>query len=557
MLKKLALFAAVLVFGAAAAPASAELEISPCEIRLGAVQPGGVMKKGLISLRKEDPGYFLLEIREPAGWKRATDQRRSPVADFREEVTVTIAAVRIPSDAKKTENMEGQEKQGPEKQGQEKQGMDKQGAGEPLYGVLMTFESRQGLFEFTRVLPAGAYRETVRFRSDGDFRDAAILFSIGNGGEPVLSIEPFGIDFGTVDNDHTLSGRFRISNAGPGMLHWKIRSPGRPRDAGRFVSLQSGESRGRGEYSVPKKLLEAVILQGAWLERDGYPLSPREGGSLTFSFIGTAAVVFFGTDFNYGGLSVLLDGRPAGEADAYSPVRGRAEIRVQAGETDAQHVLQIEAKGRPVDIEGIRIMGNEYIHPPPGWVRIFPDSGTTSSETDYINIQAHTDRLGPGHYADNILIDSNGGQVLLDISVNVTRGKGSREIAVYRYERGTDQLFTWDPEREDPAKIRPYRRQGLAFRLFREDVHGTRPLYRWYNASRGDHFYSSEPGKAPPGYILEGSIGNIGSSRLPGTRELYYWRHSSKGRHYFTTESKRPDLIKRGYRYLGIVGYVK
>jgi len=521
----------------ASVPASAFLAVAPDEIRFGAVQPGSVLKKGLISVRKEEPGPLALDVQEPAGWNRVTDQKKSVPEQPGEEVTVSIAAVRIPPG---TENMEG-----------------KAETGEILYGVLLSFESRQGLLEFTRVLPPGTYREIVRIRSEGDFRDAAMVFSIADREGPVLAVDPLGIDFGTVDNDRTLSGQFRIRNTGPGMLRWKIRSPGRMRDAGRFVSLVNNESRGKGEYAVPQKLLDTVVLQGAWSERDGYPLSPGGGGTLTYSFAGSGAVIYYGTDYNYGGFSVFLDGKPAGEADAYSPVRGRAEIRVQAGAGEAPHVLQIAAKGRPVDIEGIKIIAKEYIHAPSGWIRIFPDSGTTSSETDYINIQAHSERLQPGSYVDNILIDSNGGEALLDICVNVMRGRGSREIAVYRYERGPDRLFTADPEREDPARISLYRRQGMAFRLFREDVHGTKPLYRWYNAARGDHFYSSESGKAPPGYVLEGSIGNIGTSRLPGTRELYHWRHGSTGRYYFTTEGKRPDLIKKGYRYLGIVGYVR
>jgi hypothetical protein len=59
------------------------------------------------------------------------------------------------------------------------------------------------------------------------------------------------------------------------------------------------------------------------------------------------------------------------------------------------------------------------------------------------------------------------------------------------------------------------------------------------------------------GYILEGTIGNIATSRLTFTRELYRWYHPSKRHYFYTVDSNGEGIQKRGYQFDGIAGYVR
>ena len=59
------------------------------------------------------------------------------------------------------------------------------------------------------------------------------------------------------------------------------------------------------------------------------------------------------------------------------------------------------------------------------------------------------------------------------------------------------------------------------------------------------------------GYVLEGTIGNIATSRLTATRELYRWYHPSRRQYFFTVDPKGEGIQKKGYQFDGIAGYVR
>jgi len=59
------------------------------------------------------------------------------------------------------------------------------------------------------------------------------------------------------------------------------------------------------------------------------------------------------------------------------------------------------------------------------------------------------------------------------------------------------------------------------------------------------------------GYILEGAIGNIATSRLTHTRELYRWYNPSSKHYFYTVDPKGEGIQKKGYQYDGIAGYVR
>jgi len=47
------------------------------------------------------------------------------------------------------------------------------------------------------------------------------------------------------------------------------------------------------------------------------------------------------------------------------------------------------------------------------------------------------------------------------------------------------------------------------------------------------------------GYILEGTIGNIATSRLTFTRELYRWYHPSKRRYFYTVLIRMARIFRK------------
>jgi len=227
---------------------------------------------------------------------------------------------------------------------------------------------------------------------------------------------------------------------------------------------------------------------------------------------------------------------------------------------EGPHRLKLNVTGGDVLVKGMRIYSRDIKLPPPGWITLTPNAGETTSESDYVAIRLSTDKMEPGLYADSILFQSNGGDLWVDLSVRVTGSDVPRIISVYKFIRGSDFLFTAYPEREDKRILKFYKRQGIAFRLFKENTPGTKKLYRWYHPGKGDHFYSSESEMSHAslhGYILEGSIGNIATTKLPGTRELYQWHNVMKGLHFYTTDIKGEGYGQKGYKFESIVGYVR
>jgi len=59
------------------------------------------------------------------------------------------------------------------------------------------------------------------------------------------------------------------------------------------------------------------------------------------------------------------------------------------------------------------------------------------------------------------------------------------------------------------------------------------------------------------GYILEGTIGNIATSRLTFTRELYRCIIHQKGAIFIRLIRMARIFRKKGYQFDGIAGYVR
>ncbi|MBU0575211.1 MAG: hypothetical protein KJ704_03070, partial [Proteobacteria bacterium] len=173
----------------------------------------------------------------------------------------------------------------------------------------------------------------------------------------------------------------------------------------------------------------------------------------------------------------------------------------------------------------------------------------------------NTRNLESGIYGERVLFLSNAGEADVEVSLEVAAETQSRFLDVYRYVVGNDYLYTTNPRAEATRlQTMGYRNLGIAFRLFSPGTPGTTSFFRWFNPVKGDHFYSSDAaggGKPLSGYLLEGSIGNIATSRLTGTRELYRWYKPATGSHFYTTDQGGEGLGKKGYRFEEIAGFVR
>lgn len=434
--------------------------------------------------------------------------------------------------------------------------------------IQMTLECDGETLTLERGLTFGQHVEKMDLRFEGGLKTISLKFDIVRSEPgPLLDVEPAGMDFGTLEGGKSAIKKLRIRNAGKGKLAWKasVRRNTSPDDEGPlknrfYVSFLNENLQGREEYVVPGRLEKTLQIDGRWLARAGSPAvgGVAEGARLTYSFSGTGVALIIRSEKNREcSVKAFVDDRPAEEIDGLSE-EGRAEAVVAANLQEGPHVLTVIPSGGALWIEGVVLSSDGILSGVAGWLDVFPSEGTTRSE-NYATVTVRSENLRAGLYSDTVAVHSNGGDAEVDVSVRVTRDRVSKIIEVYRYVKGNDYLYTGQPEAEDYDFLKNYRKQRLAFRLFREDTPGTKKFLRWYNAATGDHFYSTDTGggQSLQGYAQEESIGNIATSRILGTRELYRWRNPSTGRHFYTTDAQGEGMEKRGYRFDGIAGYVR
>ena len=436
--------------------------------------------------------------------------------------------------------------------------------------LILTLEGGGQKTAFRRVMPLGALREQMRINSRGGTR--TIFFNARlseRSSASLLQVEPLRLDFGTVRPGEQITRRVHIKNRGKEILKWKAAPAGKlklsatesiPR--GRYVSFLNAAGAGTGGYSAAGSLKDHLELSGVWGEEGGYPATqPGEQGALRYRFTGAGIGLLIQKTPEGDPLMIYLDDQLISLVDGFSERREWAEILVAEDLAEGQHLLAVVSEGGRVIIEGVRIFGRPLLKGPPGWISVFPDSGTTTRETDYVNIVINTPRLATGIFGEMIAFNSNGGDALVEVCIEVGAETQTLVLDVHRYVSGSDYLFTTNPQAEaSRLQIQGYRSLGIAFRLFPPGTPWTTDFFRWFNPARGDHFYSSDPsggGKALAGYLFEGSIGNIATFRLAGTRELYRWHNQKNGRHFYTTDQGGEGFVKKGYRFDGIAGFVR
>jgi len=382
--------------------------------------------------------------------------------------------------------------------------------------------------------------------------------------EPQLDVKPGGLDFGVLSPGQNATVRMEITNAGKGVLRWQSQaSPRRvgPAPTTRYISLSNKESRHTGAYKTKSLYQEVLELSGRWAEQDGLPVI-LPGGGLRFQFVGTGIVLHYVRDVGAGRYAVYVDQIFITEIDAQGETRERIRMLLADFLPRGLHTLTLVGKEGQGILDGFEILGiPDMKRPAHGTLTVLPRSGLTTREIDYVSIEVSTSRLEPGIYADTLVFTSNGGEAVIPVSFEVVAEESPKILDVFRYTAGNDSFLTSNPQADaEVIRLRRYTKEGIAFRLFPPGTPGTVEFYRWYNPVKKCHYYTynrNDLQRMDRNYLLEGSIGNIATTRLRKTKELYRWFNPTSRYYFYTTDNRGEGAEKRGYRFDGIAGYVR
>ncbi|PKN20754.1 MAG: hypothetical protein CVU71_02960 [Deltaproteobacteria bacterium HGW-Deltaproteobacteria-6] len=521
------------------------LTVTPREIDLGSVKPGETVF-GEFNLKNISPGTMSWSTSCPEGWDGVTGKTlRGSVsgepANLSLELKIAERAENIPGDKKRI----------------------------PGYQTSMKLEAAGRELICNKDLKAGEYRKAIKITSAGGQRTIFVDFRIHALQEiPSISLNPQRLDLGTQLPGKIISKRIELINKGREMLRWSVAQPQAnvaqipgELQKERYLSFHNEVLPEPGKYIIPEHLKDSMELIGKWTEKNGYPLSKGAASSIKYRFNGTGISVFLQSHTEDGNCSIYLDEILLNLPDVLSGQWEKKELVIAEGLAEGPHVVTIVIREGSLELEGIKVFGKDIMRGPRGWITVFPNSGTTMTEIDYINVKVDTSNLTPGYYGDKIIFKSNAGEEKAEIYVDIMSDSGPKIIDVYLYSKDKDYLFTIDPQAESKRLIQNgYLKEGIAFRLFMPQTPGTTNFYRWYNPVKRDHYYHydrSGGGKKLDGYVYEGTIGNIATSRMTNTRELYRWFNPSTGRHYYSTNAKAATGERKGYRFDGIAGYVR
>jgi hypothetical protein len=518
----------------------AVLTTTPREIDLGSVGPGEEAR-GVFYLKSVGSGNTSWYTEGPEGWTATENGRLSgSVGENPESVKISLNFL--------NENVPGKI---------------------PSCSLLLRLEWGGQDAVYRREAPVGILRESLRLSFPSGTRTVFIYARLSElASASRLDVEPIRMDLGVVRSGEQISRRVQITNRGKEILKWRVALAGTrgmpvtaPTPPGRYVSFLNEAAGGTGSYPVAAQLREGLELSGQWSEERGYPATQGEQSALRYRFIGTGIALLIRKAPDGGFLSIYIDEQFVTLIDGHAERREHTEIPVAENQPDTPHLLTVVSGGGRVVLEGVRVFGKPVLKGPRGWISVTPDSGMTTRETDYVNITLNTRQLMPGNYSEYVFFKSNGGDTGVEVFLEVAAETQPRLLNVHRYLTGSDYLYTTNPQAEaSRLQVKGYKNLGIAFRLFSPGTPGTTEFFRWFNPVKGDHFYSSDPvggGKPLQGYLFEGSIGNIATSRLTGTRELYRWYNPKTGGHYYTTNLGGEGLGKKGYRFDGITGFVR
>lgn len=102
-----------------------------------------------------------------------------------------------------------------------------------------------------------------------------------------------------------------------------------------------------------------------------------------------------------------------------------------------------------------------------------------------------------------------------------------------------------------------YAYEGVIGYILQAQELGSVPLFRYFNATIQDHFYTSNSAETLSGYVAQGITGQVFTQPLAGTVPLYrfYDGHSNVTDHLYTTNPGETFPLGT-YEFEGIPGYV-
>lgn len=386
--------------------------------------------------------------------------------------------------------------------------------------------------------------------------------AIGNSSQetaPGMGIEPGVLEFGLIPHDGQVSKRLEITNRGGGVLKWRgrvLKDASSGMTDSRIISFYNGEVKGSGHYRVMVTFTDLITLMGSWGEDRGYPVGVK-GCVMKLTVYGSGAKLLFWKDSDGGKFSVFLNGHFIREVDSRSEVKERDEVLICDNVHYSPLNIEIIPKEGKIFLEGVVVQGVHVQHVPPGSMNILPDEGITTREVDFVTVTLDTGKIKPGVFRGNVLFESNGGNLVVEVYGEVVDKKVGL-IAVYRYFNGSDYLYTTGSQ-DDERLIWAgnFVKEGVAFYLFPLETPGTKPLLR-FTVDGGKYCYSAEGSEQFRFNIRSAqSLGNIGVTRLPHTKPLYRWFNAQTGSCFLTTAQHGEGVQKKGYRFDRIVGYVR
>lgn len=421
----------------------------------------------------------------------------------------------------------------------------------------------------TRDMKPGTHRLPIKLSSTGGQRTIFIVFRLLSAQEPPsITLTPQRLDLGVHTPGKIISQRIEVTNPGAEILKWSVFLPQRetieyskdlPKE--RYFSFFNPDIRDGAKYVPPAHLKDSMEMIGKWVAKKGYPVSTGIASAIKFHFQGTGISFFLQSPSDGENCSFYLDDERFYLPEPVLNRENEKELVIARGLLDEPHNISLVVKEGTLEAEGIKIFGKEVKRGPKNWLTVYPVSGTTGNEIDYVNVKIDTSYLSPGSYGEHITFKTNAGKKVAEVYVDVLSDTTSKFIDIYLYTKNNDYLFTADPQGEAKRLIQHgYMKQGIAFRLFPAQSAGTTPFYRWYSPRNNDHYYHHEReggDKKLDGYIYEGVIGNIATSRLTNTRALYRWFNPATKKHYYSTETGGIMSPRKGYRFEGIAGYVR
>jgi hypothetical protein len=520
--------------------------IAPLELDLGTINIDQSTVEGSFAFKNTGSGVVKWSTDGPEGWETPEKQKLSGVLKNRSDY-LRVEISLLPKDVSQNEN--------------------KQKSVSGYNYVEMKLDAGAEKIICRKELPVGMHKETVKINSTDGQKIIFVTFIIGyTQSAPLVNLYPLRLDMGSVLPEKNVSKKIMATNSGRETLTWSVAAQkhgieDKPFNLGRYISFANDEVRGSGIYTVPARLKETLEVVGKWAEIDGYPTGAEGDNFIKIHFNGTGIILYLLNDHEEANMTLSLDKHLIDKNDLFKDKQKRGELFIAKDLVYGPHVITVISKNNRLEFEGIKILGEPMSYFPEGSIKIMPNSGAITRQTNYINVSLNTTQMQPGYYINDIIFNTNGGEAIVEVSAEVLSDTISSIVDIFRYYNGTDYMFTANPKTESNKLIQnKYVKEGIAFRLFNADTPGTTSFYRWYNPQTRVHFYhydSTGGRKDLRGYILEGPIGNIATSRLTNTRELYRWYNPKTGGYFYSTDMQGGKINKKAYRFDGIAGYVK